>query len=535
MFVLPVITSFACAFRFHGTIERFTFTYDGGRVGSAVVYGRPAGAPRRPGPAPVVVFFHGLNSIKDYDTRVLLLCHLGFEVVGVDLPGHGESPEALGAGFWRVSLGVLDHLTSRPARWNASAIGLLGHSFGGLVALKALMEDPRPVAGVLWAPVTNLSQLRWLARAPEFAGKWAPLDSPVNSLGPETLPRNALVLHGTGDSVVNVTQTRSFAAKVTELDPANVSGLRVVEVEEGDHALLDDSALELTAEWLVEFVAPWLAPVALDSGAHVALFAWFNVTDALFVPGFFACVALAWRGKAWSGDVERTHAPGDERTAKGRVAFFSAAAVASLVVLGSLSGSLPWNWRAASLVASLGALGVFARLVDRRCPLHPSRGQREVGRTQVARDAATGLAFGASDVFATSVVRWWLPFSYTAPASPGRLASSLLVSFAAAGCLDLFFRDALQAPARFVLDGANGKARNHYVVAPVALLAWHFADRVAQPVVRLVPLSAFYASALSVVAINALLVAKGASRAVTLAFGSFVMGWMLAGCPLALP
>lgn len=100
-----------------------------------------------PGEGVPLVLLHGVgSSAAGWDAAAQVMSTRGFEVVAVDMPGHGES--AKGPGDY--SLGslassvrdLLDHLGIRQAV-------IVGHSLGGGVALQFHYQYPSYVAGLV--------------------------------------------------------------------------------------------------------------------------------------------------------------------------------------------------------------------------------------------------------------------------------------------------------------------------------------------------------------------------------------------------
>ena len=108
-----------------------TFSYAGNKVGTAFLYESPYPVTR---PAPIVLYIHGYNNLKTYEPRVVEFTRIGWDVLAIDLPGFGTNAENFSSGCWNVIFGALDYIQSNPQSWNASAIGVVGYSFGGLVA-----------------------------------------------------------------------------------------------------------------------------------------------------------------------------------------------------------------------------------------------------------------------------------------------------------------------------------------------------------------------------------------------------------------
>ncbi|MEW6693625.1 Dihydrolipoyllysine-residue acetyltransferase component of acetoin cleaving system [Tepidimonas thermarum] len=111
-------------------------------VHGAALYAYTGGRPFDPA-RPSVVFIHGvLNDHSVWILQTRYLAHHGFNVLAIDLPGHGRSggdaPASVQDGA-RAVLGLLQALGIERA-------ALVGHSFGSLIALQAAADAPERVA-----------------------------------------------------------------------------------------------------------------------------------------------------------------------------------------------------------------------------------------------------------------------------------------------------------------------------------------------------------------------------------------------------
>lgn len=108
----------------------------------APLYAYTGGRPFEQG-RPAVVFIHGV--LNDHSVWILqsrYLAHHGFNVLAIDLPGHGRSsgePPASVEQAAQTVIALLDALQLPQA-------GLVGHSFGSLIALQAAAQAPARVA-----------------------------------------------------------------------------------------------------------------------------------------------------------------------------------------------------------------------------------------------------------------------------------------------------------------------------------------------------------------------------------------------------
>ena len=133
----------------------------------------PAG---RGSPRPAVVVVHGFKGFKDWGLWPPLaerLARAGVSAVTLNLSGSGVDdagefvyPERFGHNTFSAELQdlrrVIDALARRRARRGAAhAVGLLGHSRGGGIAVLHTAADPRVRALVTWAAISTVE--RWPA------------------------------------------------------------------------------------------------------------------------------------------------------------------------------------------------------------------------------------------------------------------------------------------------------------------------------------------------------------------------------------
>jgi pimeloyl-ACP methyl ester carboxylesterase len=113
-------------------------------VGGRAAYCYTGGRPFEPG-LPTVVFIHGAQN--DHSVWILqtrYFAHHGFNVLALDLPGHGRSEGAAKASVEEMAdwlLALLDTAGVERAL-------LVGHSMGSLVALEASHRAPRRVSAL---------------------------------------------------------------------------------------------------------------------------------------------------------------------------------------------------------------------------------------------------------------------------------------------------------------------------------------------------------------------------------------------------
>ena len=110
-------------------------------------------------PRALVAVVHGLGEHSGrYGALASDLVERRFTVVSLDLPGHGEAPGARGDGSWEMirdlCIPAMFTITrGMPGQPPDLPIVLLGHSFGGVLALDYALAHPKAIFGlVLSAP-----------------------------------------------------------------------------------------------------------------------------------------------------------------------------------------------------------------------------------------------------------------------------------------------------------------------------------------------------------------------------------------------
>ena len=151
--------------------------------------GRPFDAAR-----PTVVFIHGV--LNDHSVWILQsrhLAHQGWNVLAIDLPGHGRSGGQPPASVEQAADGVLALLRAA----GVARAALVGHSFGSLIALEAAARAPAQVShlvlvGTAFPMKVSPALLEASVSAPEQAihmvnvFSHSTLCPPPSALGPGT-------------------------------------------------------------------------------------------------------------------------------------------------------------------------------------------------------------------------------------------------------------------------------------------------------------------------------------------------------------
>jgi fermentation-respiration switch protein FrsA (DUF1100 family) len=182
-----------------------------------------------------VIFVHGIGGVRSGDNALAIAKALvddGISVLLFDLRAHGSSRgERVSAGYFEKddALGAYDYLMRRPDA--PSAVGLLGFSMGGGIAVLAAAEEPRIEALVVDSPFADVSDLiaHEAARKTPFPESVVPAFIPgarllaellygidIGSLKPEravtSLAYPVLVIHGDADERIPVAHGRRIAA-----------------------------------------------------------------------------------------------------------------------------------------------------------------------------------------------------------------------------------------------------------------------------------------------------------------------------------
>ncbi len=242
--------------------------------------------------APVVISFHGISLENDVDYRMVLeLTKRGFYIIAVDQSGHGWThgiqpglqDDVLKPFFFNNVIEIVDYIYSRADLFNTSAIGCMGFSLGGWTTLMATVVEPRINASVSWAGVANVTLLNL-----DFSGLFKQIGvTPENDFFqvPELQlnhscveywngtygqnpPKNLLLIHGTADQLVPISQARQAYALVD--DPSKCD---LVEVEGADHGLLSDIPINETIAWFeTKLLGGLQAPIEVSQFSYIPFY-----------------------------------------------------------------------------------------------------------------------------------------------------------------------------------------------------------------------------------------------------------------------
>ncbi len=356
----------------HLTVQYVSFPSTNGAVISGALFS-PSGATSR---VPGVVVVHGLTDHKEYLNRVSVeLARRNFVVLAIDLRDHGMSTGACTFGLPDAEpqdvLNALQFLRARP-EVDPNSLALMGHSFGGMVALLAASNPGGQVnATVTWAAPTNLTSLareNYETVAYVVDKRVLPADlttpeglrvrSPVEYIA-SLRPNSTLFLHSTDDALVPVSQSYE-AANLTQ-----ARGQRFEEVQGAGHSMRTGEVLDKTIAF-IELKTKGRASEPLDP-VYASLERDESVLVLLMTLQAWPVAWLAWEfwcSKA-AQPVRMYNFPGDRVRWKA-LAFFGAdvaafalavVAVGVMVVPGSQAAPFAGVLPAPSLFAGMLAAG----------------------------------------------------------------------------------------------------------------------------------------------------------------------------------
>jgi pimeloyl-ACP methyl ester carboxylesterase len=217
---------------------------------------------RNGAPGPAILLIHGWESARDRTLPNALVLHAaGFHVLTVDVRAHGANPPEelpLTAGeFGADALAAAQSLLERP---DVTAVGVLGHSMGGIGALLAAAAEPRIGAVVAAStpadPYRLTRQTFRLAKLPlpgPFAYPLAwltthvflePRGHTVRSVSAaraiETYAGPVLLVHGDADRVVPIAHLSRLerSARQARDETPDPAALEVLVIRGGEHSWL---------------------------------------------------------------------------------------------------------------------------------------------------------------------------------------------------------------------------------------------------------------------------------------------------------
>lgn len=237
---------------------------------------------------PLVIYCHGIGSQRDFDLRIPIeLTRRGFYVAALDYQGHGESGGSISdidpatniPALAEDCSKLLDKLETMPfySGVNASQIGLIGHSLGGMVVLMNQALDPRFNVTVAWAPLVNFDPNQLEIISPEYADY-----IPVNLIN-ESNTNNLLIIMHVDDEALSYEDQALKAKNLTNCKVISLSGF----ILGSPHQLFSDAVLIDSINW---FELKFFKSELLNGPIHILYFT--NYVSILITLGLIFTIIL---------------------------------------------------------------------------------------------------------------------------------------------------------------------------------------------------------------------------------------------------
>jgi len=555
----------AFSFNYAGT-EIITFPYDNGKMGTAFYYKSPGAQAR---PRPIILFIHGYNNLKTFDFRLLEFTRRGWDVLSIDLPGHGTNSNTFKTGCWNVIFGALDYIQSRPDSWNSSAIGVVGHSFGGLVGAMGLLFDNRIAAGVLWAPLLDMEKSQ--ARADSIFPQGHPFhrftsaDSPLTYLQSNMTLNNTLIIHGTDDSVLPIAMNLDAYLVLNATDPTNKTRHSFEPISGGDHLLYYDVVIRDTIAWLAPYLEPDRANAMIyEVETSPTVYFLYFVLEILALFGLFPAIFIIFvdevgksvERKRWVAESVLTikkeeHSlptPVINRNWKWRFIFYIIALIFIIFAGVNLLSFLLFQFQLGFMGILMSGTAFLYEYFRHRWIQH-KKGiakslEEEEGQADNPPDPRSrrvrrymngmllGIALGGTFLGAIYILTYIFGFLVVLPISVPYFIVSITVSFAFSLGIEWLFRLRIQLliyEAELYNKRRTTDVLNFILTAVLPLMIsigfFKFAAAITPAVYLL-----FYSVTGLCSVINWYLFDRTHSLVLTVTFSTFVMGWILAGC-----
>lgn len=217
--------------------------------------------PQGEGPFATALVIHGWGSRTEHMRPIIeALLERGVRVIGLDLPGHGSAPGR------SLDLALAVGAVAQAAQWFGPFSAVVGHSFGGAVAVNAFAGSirgikPVPARRLVLVASPNCmptifedfgrflnlgprTQSAIADRVAEITGR--PLGDFVSSRQLAERPVETLVIHAPDDKEVSFANARAFENAGPQVQLERAPGL-------GHRRILGDPAI---AERIAHFVSP---------------------------------------------------------------------------------------------------------------------------------------------------------------------------------------------------------------------------------------------------------------------------------------
>lgn len=239
------------------------------------------------GAGPAVVLVHGWESGRHRTLANAQFLHAaGFHVLTLDVRGHGANPpEELPVSAGEFGSDALAGVHAALARPEATLVGVLGHSMGGIGAILAAAAEPRVAAVVLTStpadpyrltrqtfrlahlpiPDPVAYPLAWLTTRVYLEPRGHAVDAISATSAIRRYPGPILAIHGSDDRVVPIAHLGRLAAAARASraqQGESASPVETLEIAGGQHSWLYEYAeyREAVARFLARTLGGLLAP-----------------------------------------------------------------------------------------------------------------------------------------------------------------------------------------------------------------------------------------------------------------------------------
>jgi len=169
------------------------------------------------GAGPLLLLLHGFTGSKlDFADEVLRLAQT-HRVIAIDNRGHGESSNTGDPDTYRIST-LVEDLASFVGALGLSRIHLLGHSLGGMVAMRYALVAPAQLASLVLMDTSSAPMAMGASAREAFANSLTSLgvDGMVAMMRRRTAPRQ--IQNGI-NQIGEAEHWRRIETKLTQMDP----------------------------------------------------------------------------------------------------------------------------------------------------------------------------------------------------------------------------------------------------------------------------------------------------------------------------
>lgn len=238
--------------------ESFSITAEADRIQLAASGGKPLHgwllAPRNP--AGCVVVMGGLSGWSaSYLGIARAMTRRGLAVILTELPGQGETRMGSGLFLSSATLGMADAFIGEGLRI-AGKVGLMGNSFGGLLAARIAAQDKRISACCINGALPEIPVPEFRTPREQMAAAFGVAESAIGGVleqlafrpGDHAISCPTLILEGGADPIIPLHGQRGFLAGNTH------AASKVLSWADGEHTLYNHAAdrNEVVAAWFLD-------------------------------------------------------------------------------------------------------------------------------------------------------------------------------------------------------------------------------------------------------------------------------------------